>query len=293
MTFRSRGYPLRPWLIETWLIRISRLSHAPGTARYSPEPKSNVLSPRRINAALLTIAARRLDNSGPITNGVVSNAGQGIFATAVRVGSGMSSRRAMHKSPAVDLVADMIGSARRRQFVLGFRFEVAGIVTLVQLAGRFAADTVDHAATRDCRTFQDRVSPTLNVLIFGDVEEFGGAVLPALRQPAIPRKHRHIGNGIIRTAEPGVFRQPPVEHVHLPFHFHGEPVDRVFDLGGRIEIEMTEAAAQVWRAAHLPEQPGQAFSSGRRFGGQKGAELLGQVHQNRAGLEHTDGFRAA
>ena len=40
----------------------------------------------------------------------------------------------MHKSPAVDLVADMIGSARRRQFVLGFRFEVAGIVSLVQLA---------------------------------------------------------------------------------------------------------------------------------------------------------------
>jgi hypothetical protein len=40
----------------------------------------------------------------------------------------------MHKSPAVDLVADMIGSAGRRQFVLGFRFKVAGIVSLVQLA---------------------------------------------------------------------------------------------------------------------------------------------------------------
>src|ERR1022692_2473026 len=134
MTLRSRRYPLRSWLIETWLIRISLLSQAPGTARYSPEPKSNVLSPRWIRAALLTIATRRLDNFGPITNGVVSNSGQGIFATAVRVGSGMSSRRAMHKSPAVNLVAETIGSARCRQLVLGFRLEVSGIVPLVQLA---------------------------------------------------------------------------------------------------------------------------------------------------------------
>jgi hypothetical protein len=52
-------------------------------------------------AALLTIATRRSDNLGPATNGVVSNAGQGILPGGRRVGSGMSSRRAICVSPSV------------------------------------------------------------------------------------------------------------------------------------------------------------------------------------------------
>ena len=56
---------------------------------------------------------------------------------------------------------------------------------------------------------------------------------------------------------------------------------------------MAEAATQVGRAAHLPEQPRQAFGARGRIGGQQRAELLGQVQQDRAGLEHTDRLRAA
>src|ERR1700689_4295420 len=175
MTLRSRRYPLRSWLIETWLIRISLLSQAPGTARYSPEPKSNVLSPRWISAALLTIATRRSDNFGPITNGVVSNAGQGILPTP-RVGSGMSSRRAMQRSPLVNSAARTTLSARGRQLVLGFRLEVAGIVPLVQLARWVSLGAIDHTAAFDRRTAQDHCGRTLDMFLFSGFQEFGRPV---------------------------------------------------------------------------------------------------------------------
>ena len=56
---------------------------------------------------------------------------------------------------------------------------------------------------------------------------------------------------------------------------------------------MAEAAAQIGRAAHLPEQPRQAFGARGRLGRQESAELLGQIQQDRAGLEHPDRLRAA
>ena len=48
---------------------------------------------------------------------------------------------------------------------------------------------------------------------------------------------------------------------------------------------MAEAAAEIRGAAHLPEQPGQAFSPLRRIARHEFAEFLGQVQQHRAGLE--------
>jgi hypothetical protein len=87
--------------------------------------------------------------------------------------------------------------------------------------------------------------------------------------------------------------QAAVEHIQLALGFHREAVDRVFDLARRIGVEMPEAAAQVGRAAHLPEQPRQALGALPQVGGQEGAELLGQVQQDRAGLEHADRLRPA
>src|SRR5665213_954144 len=78
---------------------MSLFGHSLGTARYSPDPNGNVLSPRRIKAALLMIATRRWDSIGPATNGVVSKVGQGMLAAPVRVGSGMSSSRAIFVCP--------------------------------------------------------------------------------------------------------------------------------------------------------------------------------------------------
>jgi hypothetical protein len=40
---------------------------------------------------------------------------------------------------------------------------------------------------------------------------------------------------------------------------------------------MAEAAAQIGGAAHLPEQPGQAFGTLRDLCRQEGAEFLGKI----------------
>src|SRR6185369_6853833 len=69
--------------------------------------------------------------------------------------------------------------------------------------------------------------------------------------------------------------------------------DGVFDLGRRVGVEVAKTAAEKWRAAHLPEQPGQAFGPRLAAGRQEGPELLGKVHQYRAGLEQPDRRRPA
>src|SRR3954447_24144308 len=56
---------------------------------------------------------------------------------------------------------------------------------------------------------------------------------------------------------------------------------------------MTEAASEIRRAAHLPEQPGQTFGARTRLGREKRAEFFGKIQENRAGLENADWFRSA
>ena len=57
---------------------------------------------------------------------------------------------------------------------------------------------------------------------------------------------------------------------------------------------MAKPAADIGRAAHLPEQPGQAFGARRGLGRQKRiVEFLGKVHQDGGGLEDADRLWAA
>src|SRR3546814_4481692 len=51
---------------------------------------------------------------------------------------------------------------------------------------------------------------------------------------------------------------------------------------------MAEAAAEQRRAAHLPEQPRQAFGAFADVARDERAKLFGQVEQYRARLEHPD-----
>src|ERR1700676_5592788 len=48
---------------------------------------------------------------------------------------------------------------------------------------------------------------------------------------------------------------------------------------------MAKTAAQIWRTAHLPEQPGQALGASRCLGWQEGPEFFGEIHQDGAGFE--------
>ena len=114
----------------------------------------------------------------------------------------------------------------------------------------------------------------------------------ALRQAAIPRPDRDVGDRVAVAGDVFAFRQASVEHVELPLRLHGEAVDGIFDLGLRIGIEMAKAAADIGRAAHLPEEPGQAFGARGALGRQQGAELLGEIDEDRARFEdaHRLGF---
>jgi hypothetical protein len=90
-----------------------------------------------------------------------------------------------------------------------------------------------------------------------------------------------------------LLRQLAVQHVELALDFHRIAVDRVLQLLRRIGIEVAEAAAQQGRGTHLPEQPVERFGARRHRLRQEGAELFGQVEQDRTGFEHAHRLVAA
>ena len=162
----------------------------------------------------------------------------------------------------------------------------------MQLTRGLAERAVDHASAPHRRPFGDRVGPALDVLVLLHLQELARAVDQALDQAAVPRPHRDIGDRVFPAGEVFVVGQAAVEHVELALHLHREAVDRVLDLDRRVGVEVAESAAEVRRAAHLPEQPGQTFGP-RRASRHQRAELLGQVHQDGARLEHADRRLAA
>ena len=72
----------------------------------------------------------------------------------------------------------------------------------------------------------------------------------------------------------------PQDYVFITLKSH--QVDGVLDFERRVGKEMPEAAAQIGRAAHLPEQPVQAFGTFGMIGGKERAKLFGQIKQDRA-----------
>src|SRR5271165_2837057 len=128
-------------------------------------------------------------------------------------------------------------------------------MALMQLPRWLAPDAVDHASTLHGRPFEEHVRPSLNVFVFLNTQEFGGAVEPALRQPAIPREDRHVGDRVDAAPDVLVLGQAAVEYVELALHLHREAIDRILDLRRRVSVEVAEPAAEIGRASHLPEQP--------------------------------------
>ena len=126
-------------------------------------------------------------------------------------------------------------------------------MAFMQLLGWFTGHAVHHAPALHRGAGEDGFRPALHILVFMHGKEFRRAIQEALHQPAIPGPNGDIGDGIIITAQIGAFREPPVQHIQLPLGFHRKAINRVFDLHRRIGIEMPKAAAQIWRAAHLPE----------------------------------------
>src|SRR5712691_13463150 len=115
----------------------------------------------------------------------------------------------------------------RGKLVLRFRFEVSGVVALVQLARRLARGAVDHPPALYRRPLVDLVRPALDVLVVLHAEELGGAVLPELRQPAVPGPDRDVGDSVGRAGDILAFREPAIEHIEQALRLHCEAVDRI------------------------------------------------------------------
>src|SRR5690606_1696144 len=79
----------------------------------------------------------------------------------------------------------------------------------------------------------------------------------------------------------------------LALRLHRIAIDRVLDLHRSVDVEVSEAAAEIRRASDLPEEPRETLSSRSALRRQECAELLREIQQNGAGLEHTDRHRAA
>jgi hypothetical protein len=77
--------------------------------------------------------------------------------------------------------------ASRRQFILRFRLEITGIMALVQLAGEFTTDAIDHSPALDGWPPSDRIDPTRNVLVLLCLKELGSLIEPTLGQTGVPR----------------------------------------------------------------------------------------------------------
>src|SRR5674476_654910 len=136
-------------------------------------------------------------------------------------------------------------------------------MALVQLAGQVPRGTVDHATALDGRTLGNLVRPAQNVGIRLNLQKFTGFVQLALGKRAVPRPDRHVGNGVLIPRQVGTFRKALVKDIKLALDLHRVPIDRIFDLGRCVSVEMTEPAAKKGRTAHLPEQPRQACGAKR------------------------------
>ena len=174
-----------------------------------------------------------------------------------------------------------------------FGVEIAGVVALVQLARGLAADAVDHPPALHGRPFGDRVGPALHVLVLLHAEELGRAVEPALRQPAIPGPDRRYRRSCSRR-RPDI-RSPP--GAGRARRADASPPSR----SGRSHIRSWSAhrrrSGRSRRRDRARCPSARTAMTGirraRRLGRQERAELLGEMHQDRAGFEHPDRLRPA
>src|ERR1039458_2631952 len=145
--------------------------------------------------------------------------------------------------------------------VLRLGVEVARIVALAELLGRITIGAVDHTSAPDSGSRKNGVGPALHVPVVLHAQKFRSAIRPALRESAVPGEYRDVGDRVVVSGKVLALTQASVEHIELPLYLHGEAVYRVFDLGGRIGIEMAKTTTEVRCAAHLPEQPVQCLGA--------------------------------
>jgi hypothetical protein len=160
---------------------------------------------------------------------------------------------------------------------------------LGHLLGFFTPHAVDAAPALHRRARRDGRGPTLHVGVFVHRKEFTRVVGLAFHHQAVPGVNGDVGNAVVVTRHVGPLGQVAVQHVELALDLHGEAVDGVFELLGRVGVKVAETTAQVGRRTHLPEQPIERFGARGGALGQQGTKLFGQIQQDGAGLKHARG----
>ena len=100
-----------------------------------------------------------------------------------------------------------------REFVLRAGLEIAGVVPLVQLAGRVALQSIDHAPALDCGARSDGVGPALNMAIVLHLQELPTPVQQALGQRAVPGPDGDIRNRVGVAGHVFMVCQMAIEHI--------------------------------------------------------------------------------
>jgi hypothetical protein len=167
--------------------------------------------------------------------------------------------------------------------------EIGSRVAFLELGVLLAPHLVDDPPALDRRARRDCVDPARDVLVIVDAQEGLGLVVDrAEYEGREPREVGDVGEGVFLARQEPAVRKPLVGDIEDALGLHRIAIDRIFDLLGRIGVEVTEAATHERPARHLPEGPGEHLGARGRIGGEEHPELFGQVHEDRPALEHPD-----
>src|SRR5690606_15499215 len=135
------------------------------------------------------------------------------------------------------------------------------------------------------RSRHQRIVPALHVGIVVQVD-----LVPFMARR--PGQGRHVCDRVFPAGEILVLRQMAVEHLVEALRLGGETLDGVGHLLLGETHEVVRLAEHRAEAAHLPHQPLQRLHARTGIGGQELAALLGEIDQDRTGLEDAVGLLA-
>src|ERR1700728_847056 len=146
----------------------------------------------------------------------------------------------------------------------------------------------DRPGTRDGRTRVYRREPALDIRI--SAKRFSRAVHHAGR--AInPAPERHVGDRVTVADNKIAASKMVLDHLIMPLRLAPVAVDGVVGAGGCEQLEVHRLAGERGEAGRDEEEPGQELRSVIRRTAEL-AGLVGEVEQDRVGIEYTRLFTA-
>jgi hypothetical protein len=141
------------------------------------------------------------------------------------------------------------------------------------------------ASALHCGARRYGVEPAPEIGMVGPLHALGVVV-------ARPREGRDVGDRILRAAEIRDSAEPRFEHVVEPEHLGAVAAHRIVVAGRREAGEVDDLAEGRPDPGELDHQPLDDLVAPCRVGGEEAPGLVGEIHQDRARLEHGVGLAA-